>query len=279
MCLCICPATLADTAEEPESDWHFSLGVGAGVRTNPVEYASDIPIILLPQVEYSGERFFIQNLDMGFIIAENKIHQFNFLLTPSYDQIFFDRWNSGNFFIETERSFLGAASGSDSETLQPGKGKDEAFTDNSDLSLHKRRMTALGGLEYHFSSRQMDWQLQWVQDVLDIHNGNEIRFFVSKDWQHNRSSLKAALGWVWQDAKTLDYYYGLTPQEAAAESIYHPDANVSTLLRLDWNYRLTENWDLRLFTSYRQLGDEIKQSPLIKDDKIVTSFVGGVYHF
>jgi hypothetical protein len=62
LCLGVCATAFADSPEEPESGWHFSLGIGAGVRTNPVEYASDIPIILLPQVEYSGERFFIQNL-------------------------------------------------------------------------------------------------------------------------------------------------------------------------------------------------------------------------
>jgi MipA family protein len=271
-------AASATSSEESESAWHFSLGIGAGVRTNPVEYASNIPIIVLPQVEYSGERFFIQNLDMGFIISENKSHQLNVLLTPSYDQMFFDRWNSGNFFVETERNLLGT-SDSEPNVLQPGRGKDEVFSDNSDLSLHKRRITALGGLEYNFSAETLDWQLQWVHDLLGVHNGNEARFFVSKNWQLNRSNFKASFGFVWQDEKTLDYYYGLTPEETAIESVYHPDASVSTLMRLDWNYRLTENWDLRLFTSYRQLGDDIKQSPLINDDKIVTLFVGGVYHF
>lgn len=274
----------ADSPEEPESDWHFSLGIGAGVRTNPVEYASDIPIILLPQVEYSGGRFFIQNLDFGFVISESESQQWNLLLTPSYDQMFFDRWNSGNFFVETGKSFPGTGTvsnaGGGSEPLQqPGQGSDKAFSDNDDLSLHKRRMTALGGLEYNFSSTELDWQLQWVHDLLGVHNGNEVRFFVSKNWRQNRSTFKTSLGFVWQDQNTLDYYYGLTPQETATESVYHPDASISILLRFDWNYRLTENWDLRLFTSYRHLGDEIKQSPLIEDDKIVTLFVGGVYHF
>jgi len=68
---------IANNADDLKSDWQFSLGIGAGVRTNPVAYASDMPIILLPQVEYSGERFFVQNLDMGYILSENKNHQLN----------------------------------------------------------------------------------------------------------------------------------------------------------------------------------------------------------
>jgi MipA family protein len=266
---------------ESASNWHFSLGVGAGVRTNPVEYASDIPIVLLPQVEYSGERFFIQNLDLGFVISENKTHQLNLLLTPSYDQMFFDRWNSGNFFVEQGQSFGGSvASESDGQAIEPpGKASTKGFADNHEWSLHKRRITALGGIEYNFSSGEMDWQLQWVQDLLDVHQGNEVRAIVSKEWRFIRSSVKASVGLLWQDQNELNYYYGLNADETAVESVYRPDSDISTLVRLDWNYRLNENWDVRLFSSYRHLGDEITQSPLINDDKIVTVFFGGVYHF
>lgn len=275
---------IANNADDLKSDWQFSLGIGAGVRTNPVAYASDMPIILLPQVEYSGERFFIQNLDMGYILSENKNHQLNLLLTPSYDQMFFDRWNSGNFFVESGNNLLGTGSNSapsqNPEPLEPPiRDSDESFADKNQFSLHKRRITALAGLEYNFSMAELDWQLHWVHDLLDLHNGNEIRLVASRDWRGSRSALKMSLGLIWQDENTLNYYYGLTPEETASENVYRPDAEVSALLRLDWNYRLTENWDLRLFTSYRQLGDAIKQSPVIEEDKIVTLFVGGVYHF
>ncbi len=269
---------IADTSEQPPSAWHLSLGIGAGVRTNPVKYASDIPIMLLPQVEYSGERFFVQNLDMGFVIYEHHHHQFNLLLTPSYDQILFDRWNSGNFFVDTGNSFTGNGSDSGSEPLVP-KGKGKGFSDNNDVSLHKRRMTALGGAEYNFSSEHVNWQLQWLHDVLNVHQGNEIRFLVSQDWQKNRSNLTTSVGMVWQDTNTLHYYYGLTKQETTIDNIYQPNDDISILLRLDWNYRLTEKWDLRLFTSYRRVGDQITKSPLVNDNKIITSFIGGVYHF
>jgi hypothetical protein len=41
--------------------WELSLGVGAGIRTNPLEATPDIPLFLIPEVNYNGERFFIQN--------------------------------------------------------------------------------------------------------------------------------------------------------------------------------------------------------------------------
>jgi MipA family protein len=268
--------TLADEPDTQQSAWHFSIGVGVGTRTNPVEYSNNLPIFLLPQVEYTGERFFVQNLDFGFIIQESNSQQLNLLLTPSYDQMFFDRWSSGNFYVEsfTDASFSGTQA-----LPPPEKSSGKDFSDTTNLRLHKRRMTALAGIEYNFFAEDFDIQLQWLNDILDIHQGSEIRFLVGKNWRHNRWSLRTSAGLVWQDEKTLNYYYGLNENETLPSATYYPDAGVSPLLRLDWNYRLTENWDLRLFSSYRQLDDEIANSPIINDDKIVTLFIGGTYHF
>lgn len=267
---------LAETTPE-ESAWHFSLGVGAGVRTNPVEYSKNLPIFLLPQVEYNGERFFIQNLDFGVVLQESESQSLNLLLTPSYDQMFFDRWNSGNFYVE---SFNGTGLVG-TKGLPPPEivGDERDFSSLERLRLHKRRMTALTGVEYNFFNDDFDIQVQWLKDILDIHQGSEVRFLVGKNWRQNRWSVRTSAGLVWQDEKTLNYYYGLTENETLPSATYHPDDGVSPLLRLDVNYRLTENWDLRLFGSYRQLDDEITNSPIINDNKIVTLFVGGTYHF
>lgn len=267
---------MAEETASQESAWYFSLGVGAGVRTNPVEYSSNLPIFLLPQVEYNGERFFIQNLDFGVVLQESESQSLNLLLTPSYDQMFFDRWNSGNFYVE---SFSGTELVG-TEGLPPPEvtsGKD--FSSIEELRLHKRRMTALAGVEYNFFTDDFDIQLQWLKDVLGVHHGSEVRFLLGKNWRQNRWSVRASAGLVWQDEKTLNYYFGLTENETLPSATYYPDDGVSPLLRLDVNYRLTENWDLRLFSSYRQLDDEITNSPIINDNKIVTLFVGGTYHF
>lgn len=268
-------------AENPkeESAWHLSLGIGAGIRTNPLEFSTDVPIIFLPQIEYAGKRFFIQNLDLGLIFLETDRQQFNLLLTPSYDQIFFNRWNVGNFFVDAhiENGFVTANSENENGSLLEPLIKDGKFKSADEYSLHERHMTALGGIEYNFSTAEIDWQFQWVTDVLGVHNGNEIRFSISRYWKFSRSSLRVSAGAIWQDKNTQNYYYGVTSEEAV--TAYSLDSGISPLIRLDWNYRLTESWDLRLFGSYRQLNDEIENSPLIEDNKIVTLFVGGVYHF
>ena len=77
--------------------WRVNLGVGLGMRGNPLHGGDDIPLVLLPEVSYYGERFFLKNLEMGFTLFENERHQFNALITPGYDQMYFNRWDPFNF--------------------------------------------------------------------------------------------------------------------------------------------------------------------------------------
>lgn len=266
-----------------KSSWQLSLAIGAGVRTNPIQYSSNIPLVLLPQLNYSRGNFFIDNLDMGLHFYESKQQQVNLLVTPSYDQIFFDRWNSGNFFVESTSLNAGGNSNNPDVMAPPLSTQNPVTTDKNFVDrryqLHDREMTALGGLEYNLQLDEVNLQLQWLHDLLNKHDGQEVRVSLGREWQMNRHTLNLSTGLLWQDAKTLNYYYGISAEEAAVEDIYQPDAGISPMLSFDWHYRLTENWDLRFFSSYRYLDDEIKQSPIVNDNKIMTVFVGGVYHF
>jgi len=77
--------------------WRVNVGMGVGMRSNPLHGGDDIPLVLLPEVSYYGERFFLENLEMGFTLFENDRHQFNALITPGYDQMYFNRWDPFNF--------------------------------------------------------------------------------------------------------------------------------------------------------------------------------------
>lgn len=82
----------------PVGRWQINLGVGAGWRSNPLHQGKEGPMILLPEVNYYGKRFFIKNLEFGWNLFENRRHQFNLLVTPGSDQMFFNRWDPYNLF-------------------------------------------------------------------------------------------------------------------------------------------------------------------------------------
>lgn len=77
--------------------WYVSLGLGVGFRSNPLEGGDDIPLVVLPEVSYYGKRFFFRNLEFGYTLFEDRHHQLNMLVAPSYDQMYFNRWDILNF--------------------------------------------------------------------------------------------------------------------------------------------------------------------------------------
>lgn len=265
--------------------WELSLGIGAGVRTNPLEATPDIPLFLIPEVNYNGERFFIQNLDFGFILWENETQQLNLFATPSYDQVYFHRWSPSNFFIDSNGFATTGKStndennnpvidlGGDKELIAPG------FEDVQARQLRDRHMAGLGGFEYNFTTALIDLQLQYVSDFTGVHHGDEVRVALAKYWASGRHQISTSIGAIWQSSEVVNYYYGVTEPEADLRGTYSADAALTPVARVEWNYQLTERWDLRLLANYRQLPDEISASPLINDNKVITVFIGGVYHF
>jgi outer membrane protein len=266
--------------------WELSLGLGVGVRTNPLADTSDIPLVLIPQINYNGERFFIQNLDLGVILWQGETQQLNLLATPSYDQVFFHRWSPSNFFIDSNAfATVGKeTSGNKGNPTLESTGDDRelvtpAFSPLEARDLRDRHMAGLAGFEYSWNTPFLDLQVQYLTDFTQVHSGEELRIALAKHWRSGKHQWLASVGANWQSSEVVNYYYGVSTAEADARGPYATDSALSPLLRLDWNYQLTERWDLRMLTSYRILPDEISASPLINDNKVITVFVGGVYHF
>jgi MipA family protein len=261
---------LGAQAADSGSQWQFSLGLGAGIRTNPVMDNDDIPLVVIPQVSYQDEHFFIQNLDFGYTLFQNGTQQFNLLVTPSYDQVFFNKWDINNFI---ERSGLALGSSNDNPTVEPTNHVIDKRL------LHKRRMAGLTGVEYSHSLYGVDVQLQLLTEATGYYNGTETRVAVGKSITLGKHDVKLTLGTNWQDAKTLNYFYGLPTQEALNHAPYNANTGFTSLLRFDWSYQLDEHWSLRFFTSYRHLSASISDSPLVTSNNVITAFAGGVYHF
>jgi outer membrane scaffolding protein for murein synthesis (MipA/OmpV family) len=82
-------------------EWRLDLAVGLGMRSNPILDLKDTPLVLLPEVSYYGQRFFLRNLDLGFALVETERHQVNWVMVPSYDQMYFNEWDPLNFSDST----------------------------------------------------------------------------------------------------------------------------------------------------------------------------------
>lgn len=275
-----CDARTSDCVEVGK--WQVAVSIGAGLRTNPIMDNKDIPLLILPDIAYNGQRFFIQNLDFGFILLDSATHQLNLLVTPSYEQVYFHRWSPGNFILDS-RALLTTSSGElpYKTTADPNRNNFGESKTAIDMSrLHKRRMAALGGVEYALTLSDWTFHAHWLEDISKVHQGTEVRVALARHFQYQRHALTASIGATWQSADLLNYYYGIRPDEVMlVDHAYHVDAGVSAIARLDWRYLLNERWSLRFTGIYRHLAEEISRSPIVTDDQVVTVFVGGVYHF
>jgi outer membrane protein len=253
--------------------WDISIGLGYGVRSNPVVGQKDIQYVVVPKVSYYGKRFFLDNYDLGYTLWDNERHQLNALIiTPGFEQIFFN--NNSLRQLDVDTSAI-APPPIGSEPVNPEDDKS-----NAAFTLHERRTAAFSGFEYTLISRHFDWQSQFLQDVINTHGGQKVRTALTFPWQFNHQQLSFSAGLTWQSRKLVDYYYGIHSNDTALSAL-HYSASSSTAfhLGLEWEKYFNKHWSIRGIANYRWLGDGVKDSPLVEDDAVSTLFMAGVYHF
>lgn len=227
---------------------NVSLSLGAGVRTNPIESNSDIPLVAIPSISWYGERFFLENLDLGFTLHEGDTDTFNLIATPGYDRVFFYRNDLQNIFV-------GLGGGEVSPVV------------NRRVPVRERHMTYLVGPEWTFTRGTFTGQLDALYEVTGRHKGYEVRAAVSSPLGRTRNPLQASAGFTWKSAELVEYYYGV-------EGVYLPGSTLNPFIKLAWRRPLSERWTLNAFAHYEYLGDDVADSPIVTERGVTTAFVG-----
>jgi MipA family protein len=283
-------------------EWEFSLGIGLGMRTNPVHGGDHIPLVLIPQVSYYGRRFFIDNLEVGYTLLERPRFQLNTLITPGGDGLYFFRRGWRNLVLDggldgSRNTFSAPEPPPSQEYLGPmpvaddvdGRlvDRDESTTAGPNPLLaqepertHRRRVAGMAGLEASAAFGPVDWQLQLLTDVTGVHRGEELRVALGGDKHFGPHRIAIAGGFSWKSAELLEYYYGVRADEATEHMpAYDPGSGVSPFVRLSWSRAMNRNWRWQGSVQYDYLSSAVRHSPLIEDNQVVQVFFGGVYHF
>lgn len=284
----------------PVGRWSFKLGAGLGIRDNPLVDQEDIPLFLIPDVSYYGERFFFDTYTGGLSFVETEQSMINAIVTISFDQIYFRSRSLGNFSLESgplsyevnnyddssvsstaDSTVDGVRVGLDGQTFDAESNEPVDTNETIVLErLHSRDTALLGGLDIAYFPGRWDMSLQVLTDVSGVHNGSESRFSVSRFVRLGEEHFELAAGTVWQDQKTMDYYWGVYESEVENPALaYRPSSGFSPFVRIDWRRRLSGNWSLQSTVHHKWLSGEISNSPLVEEDTVLTVFLGGVYHF
>jgi MipA family protein len=246
--------------------WNFSVALGAGVRSNPLVTGQNIPLVVIPQFSYYGKRFFINDLDLGFTLADNSTNTFSLVASPGYDRVFFYRSDLQNIFI-------GGLPGNPGPSAFVVRAAAAGGAQNPvQFPPRARHFTYLAGPEWTFKLSGVSGQLDVLHDVTDQNNGTEIRAALGIPLMESKGSLTANAGITWKSAAIVNYYYG-------AAGIYEAGSALNPFIKLGYTLPLAGKWRFSAFAQYERLGNAIANSPIVEERFVATAFVGAIYTF
>ena len=249
-----------DACKQPSADcvavggWNISMALGAGLRTNPLVHGQDLPLVIVPHVSYYGERFFLDNLDLGFTLWDGDMNTVSLIASPGYDRVYFYRTDLQNIFV-SGFSPTGETSVGTSERVAP----------------RSRHVTYLAGPEWTFKYHGVTGQLDVLQESTG-QRGEEVRAAIGIPVNMLKGTLTTNLGTTWKSADIVNYFYG-APGIYAAGSAFDP------FLKVGYALPLSRKWRFSAFAQYEHLSNAIANSPIVAERYVATVFVGAVYAY
>lgn len=119
-----------------------------------------------------------------------------------------------------------------------------------------------------------------VTDAIGKHEGHEVIASYSVPIQLERLVIVPTVGVKWLSRNLVDYYYGVRSNEARpGRPTYQGLATYNTFSELSVTYLLTPHWSLLAGASVTHLGNNIRNSPIIKRDYESGGYLGFMYAF
>jgi len=268
--------------------WNFSIALGGGVRTNPLASSASIPLVVIPQVSFYGKRFFLDDLDVGFTLADAGENTINLIASPGYDRVYFYRSDLQNFFVSgfTETSSTVSpppAGGAGSAPPQGGTGTSPpsssvgvthttTTTTTARFPSRTPRVTYLAGPEWTFAHGGLSAQVDLLHEITDQNEGNEIRAAIGERFTAAHGLLTVNAGITWNSAAIVNYYYG-------AANVYKGGAALDPFIKLGFAHPLGARWRFNSFVEYEHLAAAVADSPIVNQNHVTTVFAGFVYGF
>ncbi|GMG86234.1 TonB-dependent receptor domain-containing protein [Biformimicrobium ophioploci] len=198
MAVCLFGAAGVALADAPRSEWQLSLAAGTGNIENPLNGWSEQAVSVLPSVRFRRDRFFIENLNLGYTLKEGHDFYVDLLLRPNEDGFYYQ--------------FESAHEEVSSFGLLPGRGPGSAVLDATSM---ERDLSFLFGPSATFITRLADISFGYFQDVSEVHYGSETHLSFSKSHRLFGGAVGWKFGAVQKSTGLVEYYYHPMGEEAA----------------------------------------------------------------
>lgn len=264
-----------------ERNWRFGLGLGYGMRTNPLRLSEDIPVIADIDIAWFGKRWFFDNFDLGFELADNQWFTTNAVLRVNSDRVFFGKTNTKyvNFSLAAggEKLPISDAGG---PSNGPSGGLEPAPVTPQEIKVPNRDFAVEAGIEMLLDGEWGQATLRGFHDVSGTHHGFELSADYSYRWTRGRLSFSPSVGLAYKSDELSDYYWGVNSDETGFTlAEYHPDGGIDWEAGFRASYYLTKSTRLALSANYERLHDSVALSPIVKDDYVLGYFAGVAWQF
>jgi MipA family protein len=265
-----CGLAHAAESEEPlieTEQLYLSMSIGAGVITNPLYKADNIPLVLLPQIAYYGEQWFFDNGRLGYSALQTAKHNVSLVTELNTESRFFIDWHPKNIFTLQNMNV----------NTQIGPVSDTSTKHISINNIHKRKLALDAGISYSYVVSRQLFSIQALHDVTSVYNG----WRAALQWQYHAQigmlQLKPTLGISYKSAQLNDYFYGLNRNETPLGEIV-VGSSWQPYAKIDARWALSKANALRFHLAYFDYS-AVDSSPLFERHYSTTAFIGFEHTF
>ena len=235
---------LADVTYLELFDRQQQWSLGAVYRTGESPYRGDRRSEdFLPVITYSGERLFLYGTKAGVHLIDNPDWTLDL-----FAAVRFDGYNEA-----------------DSAQL---------------VGMADRHRSLDGGLQLAYRSRFGSWVVSAQGDMLDNHQGSELKFRWGYPFETGRWHLTPWLGWNRMEGQLASYYFGVRAAEAQpGRAAYRIEHALNAQLGLDLRYRVSQHSFVSLNLAATGYDDRIANSPIVGNDHVYQMALTYRYEF
>ncbi len=197
-----------------------------------------------PLPELRWKNMFIANGQIGATVLK-------------YKNLSLDVGVGGDYMGDTDRG--------DSKKLKDMKDLDTVITANIDLS---------------YESKLGNANLGYAQDISNKHKGYSLTAGYSYNMKFGRFFVEPSVSVTYASDDVADYYYGVSNEDVTVDrALYKIDSTVNYEASLMAGYVINENSMIMAFASITKYDKDIKNSPIVSDDKAMAYGLGYRYQF
>jgi outer membrane protein len=148
------------------------------------------------------------------------------------------------------------------------------------VNLKNRDQTLDGGITAQVHGSWGQLQVNWLTDLLSRHEGQEVNLTYRIRWDLGDLMLSPFVTSTWQSSKLVNYYYGVSPQEAGPGLPAYQTGSANNIsYGINAWYSLTDHVFLFANAGVTAFGSPIQNSPLMQDSGQIEAFIGAGYLF